>query len=85
MGLPIDIDTVKRKRGVSLSMCCHCGKPGHWACSYLEGLNVCYLSANKQDMLIIELLATMNASGIPSPEVTDRTLEDRDKNVLEDF
>ena len=47
IGVPMDINAARRKGGVPPSMCHHCEKPGHWACSCLEGLNVCYLSANK--------------------------------------
>ena len=36
-------------------------------------------------MLIMELLASKNAVGIPSLEVTDRMLEDGEEDVLEDF
>ena len=56
-----------------------------WACSCSEGLNVRYLSANEQDMLIMELLAAKDAAGVPSPEVMDRTSEDGEEDVPEDF
>ena len=85
MGLPIDIDAARRKGGVPPSMCHHCGKPEHWARSCLEGLDMCYLSANKQDTLIMELLAAKDAAGVPCPEVMDRTLEDGEEDVPEDF
>ena len=44
-----------------------------------------YLSANKQDALIMELLAAKDMAGIPSPETMDRMLEDGEEDVLEDF
>ena len=83
--MPIDIDTARRKGGVPPSVCRCCRKPRHWACSYLEGLNVRFLSANKWDTLIMELLAAKDAAGVPSPEVMDRTLEDGEEDVPEDF
>ena len=81
----MDIDAAQRKGGVSVSACYQCRKPGHWACSCPEGLSICYLSADKQDMLIIELLAAKDAAGIPSLEVVDRVLEDGEEDALEDF
>ena len=36
---------------------------------------MCYLSADKQDMLIMELLATQDAISVPCPEAMDRALE----------
>ena len=81
----MDIDTARRKGGVPLSVCHHCRKPRHWACSCLEGLDVHYLSANKQDALIMELLAAKDAAGIPFPEAMDRTLGDGEEDVPEDF
>ena len=80
----MDIDATRRKGGATPSVCHHCGKPGHWAYSCPEGLDVCYLLANKQDALIIELLAAKDASGVPSPEATDK-IEDGEEDVLEDF
>ena len=85
MGVPIDIDATRKKGGVPPSVCCHCGKPGHWACSCPKGLDVRYLSANKRDALIMELLAAKDAAGVPFPKVIDRTLEDREEDVPEDF
>ena len=81
----MDIDAARRKGGVPPFMCCYCGKSGHWARNCLEGLDVCYLSANKRDMLIMELLAAKDAAGIPSPEVMDRTSEEGEGDALEDF
>ena len=81
----MDIDATRRKGGVPPSVCCCCGKPGHWACSCPEGLNICYLSANKRDALIIELVAAKDAAGVPSPKVMDRTSEDGEEGVPEDF
>ena len=78
----MDIDTARRRGGVPPSVCCHCGKPRHWA---LEGLNVCYLSANEWDALIMELLAAKDAAGVPSPEVIDRMSEGGEEDVPEDF
>ena len=81
----MDIDTARRKGGVPPSMC-HCyGKPGHWACSCPKGLNVRYLSADKQDALIMELLAAKDATGVPSPKVMDRTSEDGEEDMPEGF
>ena len=57
-------------------MCCQCKKPGHWAHSCLEGLDMHYLSTNKQDVLIMELLATKDAVSVPSLESIDRALKD---------
>ena len=84
MGVPMDINTARRKGGVPSFVCRHCGKPGHWACSYLEGLDVCYLSADKQDTLIMELLAAKDVSGVHSLKVMDRT-EDGEEDAPEDF
>ena len=81
----MDIDAARRKGGVPPSMCCHCEKPGHWAHSCLEGLDVRYLSANKWDVLIMELLAAKDAAGVPSSKVMDRTLEDGEEDMPEDF
>ena len=81
----MDIDAARRKGGVPPSVCRHCGKPGHWACSCLEGLDVHYLSANKQDTLIMELLAAKDAAGVPSPEMMERTSEDGEEGVPENF
>ena len=33
----------------------------------------------------MELLAAKDAAGVPSPEVMDRTLEEGEEDVLEDF
>ena len=85
IGVPMDINTARRKGGVPPSVCHCCGKPGHWACSCPKGLNVRYLSANERDALIMELLAAKDATGVPSPEVMDRTLEDGEEDPLEDF
>ena len=85
MGVPMDIDAARRKGGVPPSVCRHCEKPGHWARSCLEGLDVRYLSADEWDALIMELLAAKDAVGVPSPEVMDRTSEDGEEDVLEDF
>ena len=79
----MDIDTARRKGGVPPSVCCHCGKPRHWACSCLEGLDVHYLSADKWDVLIMELLAAKDAAGVLSPKVMDRVSEDGEEDVLE--
>ena len=68
-------------REESLSLCAATGKPGHWACSCLEGRNVCYLLADKQDMLIIELMAAKDVTDGLSLEVMNRMLD----NVPEDF
>ena len=73
MGVPMDIDAARRNGAVPPSMCHHCRKPRHWACSCLVGLNVRYLLADKQDALIMELLAAKDASGVPSPKAMDRT------------
>ena len=81
----MDIDTARRKGGIPPSVCCCCGKPGHWACSCPEGLNVRYLSANEWDVLIMELLAAKDAAGVPSPKVMDRTSEDGEEDMPEDF
>ena len=81
----MDIDAARRKGGVPASVCCYCRKPRHWAHSCLEGLDVCYLSADKQDVLIMELLAAKDAAGIPSPEVMNKTSEDGEEDVSEDF
>ena len=81
----MDIDATRRKGGVPPSMCCYCEKPRHWACSCLEGLDMYYLSANKQDALIMELLAAKDAAGVPSPKVMDRASEDGEEDVVEDF
>ena len=70
IGVPIDIDTARREGGVPTSMCCHCRKPRHWACSCMEGLDMCYLLVNKQHVLIMEL--PKDAIGVLSPEVMDR-------------
>ena len=80
----MDIDTTRSKGGVPPSMCRCCRKSGYWACSCPEGLNMHYLSANKQDMLIIELLAAKDASSIPSPKAMD-SKEDGEEDILEDF
>ena len=80
----MDIDAARRKGGVPPSVCRCCGKAGHWAHSCLKGLDVRYLSANKWDALIMELLAAKDAAGVPSPKVADRTLEDGEEVVLED-
>ena len=89
----MDIDVARRKEGVPSSVCCHCRKPGHWTCSCSEGLDVCYLSADKQDALIIELLAAKDAVGVPSPEAAgvssleaaDKVSEAKEENMSEDF
>ena len=81
----MDIDAARRKGGVPPSVCHCCGKPGHWAHSCPKGLDVCYLSANKWDALMMKLLAAKDAASVPSPEVMERTLEDGEENVLEDF
>ena len=81
----MDINTARRIGGVPPSVYHHCGKLGHWAYSCLEGLDVCYLSINKWDALIMELLAAKDTTGIPSPKVMDRTLEEGEEGVLEDF
>ena len=81
----MDINTARRKGGVPPSVCRYCGKPGHWARSCPEGLNVRYLSADKQDVLNIELLAVKDAAGVPSPKVMDRTLENGEEDMPEDF
>ena len=44
-----------------------------------------YLSADKEDALIMELLSVKDAAGIPSSEVMDRMLEEGEEDVLEDF
>ena len=81
----MDIDAARRKGGVPPSVCCCCGKPGHWARSCPEGLDMLYLSADEQDMLIMELLAAKDTASVPSPEVMDRTPEDGEEDVPEDF
>ena len=43
-----------------------------------------YLSANEQDMLIMELLAAKDTSSIPSPKAMD-SKEDGEEDILEDF
>ena len=85
MGVPMDINAARRKGGVPPSVCRRCGKPEHWARSCPKGLNVRYLSADKWDMLIMELLAVKDAAGVPSPEVMERTSEDGEEGVPEDF
>ena len=47
MGVPIDIDATRSKGGDPSSVYHYYGKPGHWARSCPEGLNVHYLSTNK--------------------------------------
>ena len=81
----MDIDAARRKGGVPPSVGRHCGKPGHWACSCPEELDVHYLLANKWDALIIELLAVKDAVGVPSPKVMERTSEDGEEGIPEDF
>ena len=81
----MDINAARRKGGVPPSVCHCCGKPGHWARSCLKELNVHYLSADKRDALIMELLAAKDATGVPSPEVMERTLEDGEEDMPEDF
>ena len=44
-----------------------------------------YLSANKQDALIMELLAAKDAAGVPSPEAVDKVSEAKEEDMLEDF
>ena len=78
----MNIYTARRKGGVPASACCCFEKPGHWAS---EGLDICYLFVNKQGMLIMELLATKDAVGVPSAKMVDRALEDREEDMLEDF
>ena len=81
----MDIGAARRKGGVPPLVCRCCGKPGHWARSCPEGLDVRYLSANEEDALIMELLPAKDAAGVPFPEVMDRTSEDGEEGMLEDF
>ena len=69
---------------IPILVCCHCGKPEHWAHICPEGLDIHYLLAEEHNALIMELLTVKDTLGAPSQRV-NKEVEEEGEGVQEDF
>ncbi|KAG6883034.1 hypothetical protein C0995_013205, partial [Termitomyces sp. Mi166 len=60
-GNPMEVDA-SHQCALTPLLCCHCRKPGHFACYCLQGLEVPYLFPSEQEELLLQLLAAKDAS-----------------------
>ncbi|KAG5333760.1 hypothetical protein C0989_004952 [Termitomyces sp. Mn162] len=65
LGIPMDVDVAQQLHATPL-LCWRCKKPGHFAQHCPMGLEVCYLSMTEQEGLLLQLLATKDATRAPS-------------------
>ncbi|KAG5347437.1 hypothetical protein C0989_011869 [Termitomyces sp. Mn162] len=79
----MDIDASQQQSSTSL-LCQHCGKAGHFAHYCPQGLEVLYLSASKQEELLVQLLAAWDATGTPSSDAPIAVHSEEVANVLEE-
>ncbi|KAG6884070.1 hypothetical protein C0992_007078, partial [Termitomyces sp. T32_za158] len=78
-GVPMDVDASHQHAALPL-LCRRWGAPGHFARRCPLGLEVRFLATEKQEELLLQLLAARDSVGVPSPNAA--TSDDCEEEAL---